>query len=84
MSDTTANDLPTSARAPPPLRSFRGAAGGVRAFIAQPAVAKSLPLVGMVAMLGLAAMLWMIFSAAPSRTLFSNLPRRRKRRWSRR
>ncbi|MGQ0660650.1 flagellar basal-body MS-ring/collar protein FliF, partial [Sphingosinicella sp.] len=72
MSDTTANDLPV--RAPAAASPFRGGAGGLRAFLAQPAVAKSLPLVGMVAMLGLAAMLWMIFSAAPSRTLLSNLP----------
>lgn len=71
MSDTTANDLPARAPAASP---FRGAAGGVRNFLAQPAVTKSLPLVGMVAMLGLAAMLWMIFSAAPSRALFANLP----------
>ncbi len=77
MSDTTANDLPThvrSAAAP----SFRSTTGGLRAFIAQPAVAKSLPLIGMVAMLGLAAMLWMVFSAAPSRTLFSNLAEEEK------
>jgi flagellar M-ring protein FliF len=70
MSDTTANDLPARA----PAASFRSAAGGLRGFLAQPAVAKSLPLAGMVAMLGLAAMLWMIFSAAPSRALFANLP----------
>lgn len=72
MSDTTANDLPV--RAPAAASPLRGAAGGVRAFLAQPAVIKSLPLVGMVAMLGLAAMLWMIFSASPSRTLFAGLP----------
>lgn len=71
MSDTTANDLPS--RAPVGASPFRGAAGGFRAFFAQPAVIKSLPLVGMVGMLGLAAMLWMIFSAAPSRTLFAGL-----------
>lgn len=72
MSDTTANDLPV--RAPAAASPFRGAAGGVRNFFAQPAVIKSLPLIGMVAMLGLAAMLWMIFSAPPSRPLFSSLP----------
>jgi flagellar M-ring protein FliF len=72
MSDTIANDLP--ARASAAASPFRGGAGDVRAFLAQPAVVKSLPLVGMVAMLGLAAMLWMIFSAAPSRTLFASLP----------
>jgi flagellar M-ring protein FliF len=77
MSDTTANDLPTPVRSAA-TPSFRSASGGLRAFIAQPAVAKSLPLVGMVAMLGLAVLLWMVFSAAPSRTLFSNLPEEEK------
>lgn len=55
-----------------------GAPGGImqqiRNFIAQPAVAKSLPLVGFIGMIGLAALLWMAFSAAPGRTLFSGLP----------
>lgn len=55
-----------------------GKGGGIvqqiKTFIAQPAVAKSLPLVGFVGMIGLAALLWMAFSAAPGRTLFSGLP----------
>jgi flagellar M-ring protein FliF len=54
-----------------------GKGGGImqqiRNFIAQPAVAKSLPLVGFISMIGLAALMWMAFSAAPGRTLFSGL-----------
>lgn len=45
----------------------------VRAFTAQPAVAKSLPYVGMVALAGLAAMIWMAFSQPPGRTLHPGL-----------
>ncbi|WP_114954187.1 flagellar basal-body MS-ring/collar protein FliF [Sphingosinicella terrae] len=45
-----------------------------RSFAAQPAVAKSLPAIGLIALLGLAVILWMTFSAPPSRTLFSGLP----------
>ena len=76
MSDTTANDLtPMPARGPSagaPM-PFNGLSG-VRAFIAQPAVQKSLPLLGIVAMLALAAIIWMIFSAPPARALFAGLP----------
>ncbi|WP_129794318.1 flagellar basal-body MS-ring/collar protein FliF [Sphingosinicella sp. CPCC 101087] len=45
----------------------------VRGFAAQPAVAKSLPAIGFILLIGLAAMLWMAFSAPPSRTLFGSL-----------
>ncbi|MGZ8283036.1 MAG: flagellar basal-body MS-ring/collar protein FliF, partial [Allosphingosinicella sp.] len=73
---TVSSDLaPTSAR---PASSSAG--GGinrtlqqVRAFTAQPAVAKSLPAIGLLAVIGLAVILWMTFSAPPSRTLFGNL-----------
>ncbi|HEY1145310.1 MAG TPA: flagellar M-ring protein FliF, partial [Allosphingosinicella sp.] len=47
--------------------------GQARAFAAQPAVAKSLPAIGLIALLGLAARIWMAFSAPPSRSLFSGL-----------
>jgi flagellar M-ring protein FliF len=54
-----------------------GKAGGIlqqiKGFAAQPAVAKSLPAVGFIAMIGLAALLWMAFSAAPGKTLFAGL-----------
>jgi flagellar M-ring protein FliF len=73
MSELAAtNDL--AASRPLPLA---GKSGGIvqqiKNFIAQPAVAKSLPLVGFISMIGLAALLWMAFSAAPGRTLFSGL-----------
>lgn len=76
MSDTTANDLtPMPARGPSAGAAvpFSGLSGA-RAFIAQPAVQKSLPLLGIVAMIGLAAIIWMIFSAPPARALFAGLP----------
>ena len=80
MSDTTANDLtPMPARplaATPAMGAspLRGVALGARSFMAQPAVAKSLPLLGFLLLVGLAAIIWMTFSASPSRTLFAGLP----------
>lgn len=44
-----------------------------QAFIAQPAVQKSLPALGMMALAGLALLIWMVMSAPPSRTLFTGL-----------
>jgi flagellar M-ring protein FliF len=65
----------------PVSRAPSAASGGaprilqqVRGFAAKPAVAKSLPAIGFIVLIGLAAMLWMAFSAPPSRTLFSGLP----------
>jgi flagellar M-ring protein FliF len=56
-------------------RPATGKSGGImqriKAFTGQPAVAKSLPAVGMIVLLGLAALLWMAFSAAPGRTIFA-------------
>lgn len=66
-----ASGLP--ARSLPAAKTLTGVVGQARAFIAQPAVAKSLPAIGFIALVGLAVMLWMMFSAPPSRTLFSNL-----------
>jgi flagellar M-ring protein FliF len=53
---------------------MRGVAQTLRGITAQPAVAKSLPLLGIVALLAVAWMVWMIIGAAPSRTLFAGLP----------
>src|SRR4051812_49198236 len=53
---------------------MRGVGQTLRGITAQPAVAKSLPLLGLVALLGIAAMVWMVIGAAPSRTLFAGLP----------
>jgi flagellar M-ring protein FliF len=46
----------------------------LRGITAQPAVAKSLPALALLALAGLAAILWMSFSAPPSRDLFQGLP----------
>ncbi|WP_395611764.1 flagellar basal-body MS-ring/collar protein FliF [Allosphingosinicella sp.] len=75
MTDTTLNDLtpiPARASALPPRSG--GIMQSVRSFTAQPAVAKSLPLLGLLAVLGAIALIWMTVAGAPSRTLFSGLP----------
>src|SRR3546814_18477525 len=70
----------TPTRSVAAARAARGAAGcagfaqQLKAFTAQPAVAKSLPTIALVGLLGLAALLWMTFSATPSRDLFHGLP----------
>ncbi len=74
MTDTTLNDLtPVPARAAAMPRSG-GLMQTVRGFTAQPAVARSLPLLGLLAVLGAVALIWMTVAGAPSRTLFSSLP----------
>lgn len=45
----------------------------IRRFGAQPAVAKSLPAIGLIVALGLAVMIWMAFSAPAGRSLFSGI-----------
>lgn len=79
MSDTTANDLapmPARTLAPAPAAGspLRGITQSARGFLAQPAVVKSLPLLGFIALAGLAAIIWLAVSAPPSRTLFAGLP----------
>jgi flagellar M-ring protein FliF len=73
MTDTTLNDLtPVPARAAALPRSG-GIMQNLRGFTGQPAVAKSLPLLGLLAVLGAIALIWMTVAGAPSRTLFSGL-----------
>ena len=78
MSDTTANDLPMTASARPAggtqLAGMSGVTQGFRSLAAQPAVARSLPLLGLLALIGVAFFAWTLISAAPSRTLFAGLP----------
>lgn len=60
-----------------PARASAGVGGFVhqlKALAGQPAVAKSLPMIALIGLLGLAAILWMTFSAPPSRDLFQGLP----------
>jgi flagellar M-ring protein FliF len=75
-------DLVATTAAPVPGRALvasDGAAGTgsvlsrVKAFTAQPAVAKSLPMAGLIALLGIAALAWFLFSQPPQRDLFRGL-----------
>jgi flagellar M-ring protein FliF len=50
-----------------------GPMGGVRSFMAQPAVARSLPIIGLLAALAITAAAWMTFSVPPQRPLFEGL-----------
>jgi flagellar M-ring protein FliF len=72
MSDIAASPTDLASR-PLPASAKSGVVQQIKSFAAQPAVAKSLPLVGFLGLIGLAALLWMTFSAAPGRTLFSGL-----------
>ncbi len=80
MSDTTANDLalsparPLANAAPAAPNPLNGVVQNARNLMSQPAVAKSLPLLGFLALVGMAVIIWMMVSAAPSRALFSGLP----------
>ena len=75
MTDTTLNDLtPVPPRSAAPVRSGGGGVmQSLRGVLAQPAVARSLPLLGFLGVLGAAALIWMTVAAAPSRTLFTGL-----------
>jgi flagellar M-ring protein FliF len=76
-------DLVATPAAPAPGRALvpspaTGAGMGailsrVKAFTAQPAVAKSLPMAGLIALLGIAALAWFLFSQPPQRDLFRGL-----------
>ncbi|WP_166039169.1 flagellar basal-body MS-ring/collar protein FliF [Sphingosinicella sp. YJ22] len=68
----TPNDLTPTAR-PLPIAGGTGMMGRARDFMSQPAVIKALPAIAFVGLIGLAALLWMTFSQAPGRTLFSGL-----------
>jgi len=46
----------------------------LRGFVAQPAVAKSLPLLGIAIAIAMAAFAWMSFARGPQRDLFAGLP----------
>lgn len=46
----------------------------IRAMMAQPAIARSLPMVGAIAVLGLAAFAWLALREPPQRDLFRGLP----------
>ena len=77
MSELTASTdltpLPARAAGGNPLSGMRGVTQNLRGLLDQPAVIKSLPAIGFIALIGLAALIWMVVSAPPSRTLFSGL-----------
>ncbi len=50
-----------------------GPMGGVRSFMAQPAVTRSLPIIGLLAALAIAAAAWWTFQTPPQRPLFEGL-----------
>ncbi len=72
--ELTAIPVRAPAGAPAPSAGIGGFTRTLRGIAGQPAVAKSLPLLGLVALIGAAWMVWAIIGAAPSRTLFAGLP----------
>lgn len=74
MADTPASTSLVPARA---LPSLAGGAGGLferlGTLLRQPAVARSLPMLGIVALLGVAALAWAVLHTPAQRTLFSGL-----------
>lgn len=75
MSELTATA--TTTPRPMPATPGRGALeflGTLKALTAQPAVAKSLPALMMMGVVGLAVLLWAAISAPPARDLFTGLP----------
>ncbi len=75
----TPNELVASGRSlPVPLGAIgKGGMGGIfdraMGFARQPAVAKSLPMIGMLGLLAAAALIWMVLHQGPQRDLFSGL-----------
>jgi flagellar M-ring protein FliF len=70
MSDATTLPVPVSASG---SASSGAVLSRVKEFTAQPAVAKSLPFLGIAAAIGLALLAWMSFAQGPQRDLFSGL-----------
>jgi len=76
MADALANDAASGRplALPGPVKMPAGAMlDRVRGLAAQPAVAKSLPFLGLAALIGLAAIIWMSFAQPPQRDLFQGL-----------
>ncbi|WP_340313818.1 flagellar basal-body MS-ring/collar protein FliF [Rhizorhabdus argentea] len=75
-------DIITSPAPNAPMLSAPTGAGGVgtsailervKDFTAQPAIQRSLPMIGLIALLGVAALLWSTMSGAPQRDLFAGM-----------
>jgi flagellar M-ring protein FliF len=76
MSEMATDVTPTNNRSlPVPAGGLVGTAlQQLKGIAAQPAVVKSFPALAFLALAGVAALLWMAFTAAPSRDLFRGLP----------
>jgi flagellar M-ring protein FliF len=70
---TDVRTTPMPARIPSTSAGVGSVLERIRNFTGQPAVAKAMPAVGLLAMLGLAFLIWSSFSAAPQRDLFRGL-----------
>jgi flagellar M-ring protein FliF len=68
-----AETLPAPTTLIPARLPATGMMGKMRGFTSQPAVARALPMIGVIAALGLAALMWMTLHTAPQRTLFGGL-----------
>ena len=64
---------PRAMAVPAPQGGVATLIGQIKGLAAQPAVARSLPAIALIGLLGLAAMVWMAVSAPPSRDLFAGL-----------
>jgi flagellar M-ring protein FliF len=72
------NEIASGRGLPVPLADLtRGGMGGIlerlSAFARQPAIAKSLPMMGLLGVLGAAALVWAVLHTGPQRDLFSGL-----------
>jgi flagellar M-ring protein FliF len=70
---TTPSDLRVVTASPSAAPNVGSVLQRVRSFTQQAAVAKAMPAIGLVAVLGLAALLWAAFSSPPQRDLFRGL-----------
>ena len=64
---------PRAMAVPAPQGGVATLIGQIKGLAGQPAVARSLPAIALIGLLGLAAMVWMAVSAPPSRDLFAGL-----------
>lgn len=74
MSELTATANAASRPMPAPGRGALEFLGTLKSLTAQPAVAKSLPALMMMGVVGAAVLLWAAISAPPARDLFTGLP----------
>lgn len=76
MTELTNAPVPAVSPAPVPARGGDGAGWRARLndLMTQPAVARSLPLIGLIALAGIVGMMWLALREAPQRDLFRGLP----------